>query len=108
MGVRRLVVITATVFCAAAWPAAAAPTCQDANGSVARCGAANAMPQGWRLSGDEYHRRQAAIGNVFDPREVIGAIALIAGLLAIVALLPNFDGSSDADWDKQEGDRRRR
>ena len=108
MGVRRLVVITATVFCAAAWPAAAAPTCQDANGSVARCGAANAMPREWRLSSEEYHRRQAAIGNVFDLEEALGAAALIAALLAIIALLPNFDGRSATDWDEQEGDRRRR
>ncbi len=96
------------IFCAAISPAAAAPTCQDANGSVARCGTPGAMPLGWKPSDAEYHRRQAALGNVFDPKEVVNAVALIVGLFAIIALLPAFDGRSDADWDKQEGDDRRR
>jgi hypothetical protein len=108
MNVRRIALITAMTLCVAASPAAAAPTCEDINGSAARCGAANAMPPEWRLSSDEYHLRQTAIGNVFDPHNVLDAIALIAGLLTIVALLPNFDGRADADWDEQEGDRRRR
>lgn len=105
---RLILIAAAALFWAAVSPAAAAPTCQDVNGSVARCGTPNAMPPEWRLSGDEFHRRQEAIGNVFDPHEVVDAVALIAALLAIIALLPNFDGRSAADWDEQEGDRPRR
>ena len=91
-----------------AYPALAAPTCQDANGSAARCGAVNAMPLGWKLPDEEYRRRQAALGNVVDPHALLNAVALIASLLAIIALLPDFDGRSDGDWDEQEGDNRRR
>jgi hypothetical protein len=105
---RRFLLLAATLLGATTLPALAAPTCQDANGSVARCGAANAMPLGWKLSDEEYHRRQAALGNVFDPRELLNAIALIAALLAIIALLPDFDGRSDDDWDEQEGQDRTR
>ncbi len=96
------------LLCAPVGPALAAPTCQDANGSAARCGAPNAMPLGWKLPDEEFHRRQAALGNVADPRDVLNAIALIGALLVIIALLPDFDGRSDGDWDEQEGDDRRR
>ncbi len=106
---RGFPLISAIAFCAVAiGPALAAPTCQDANGSVARCGTPGAMPLGWKLSDDEFHQHQAALGNVFDPKEVMNAIALIVGLLAIIALLPAFDGRSDIDWDEQEDDRRER
>ncbi len=105
---RRFLLVFAMLLCASACPAPAAPTCEDANGSVARCGAANAMPLGWKLSDEEFHRRQTALGNAFDPRELLNAIALIAALLAILALLPDFDGRSDEDWDTQEGDKRTR
>jgi len=109
--VRRFAFAIAVLLCGIACPAMAAPTCQDVNGSAARCGAPNAMPLGWRLSEDEYHRRQQALGNTNDPWLVVNAVTLIAGLFAIIALLPNFDGRSDRDWDRQEGDtppRRRR
>jgi hypothetical protein len=32
---------------------------------------------------------------------------LIGSLLTIIALLPDFDGRADDDWDEQEGDDRR-
>jgi hypothetical protein len=105
---RRFFLVFATVLCASAFPALAAPTCQDANGTTARCGSPGAMPIGWKLPDDEFLRRQAALGNVADPQTVVNAIALIAALLAILALLPDFDGRSDGDWDEQEGDKRRR
>ena len=105
---RFLLVFLTLLLCAPAYPALAAPTCQDANGSAARCGTPNAMPLGWKLPDEEYRRRQAALGNVVDPHALLNAVALIASLLAIIALLPNFDGRSDGDWDEQEGDNRRR
>jgi hypothetical protein len=86
----------------------AAPTCQNANGSVARCGSPGAMPVGWKLPDDEYKLRQAALGNRTEPWALLDAVVLVASLLAIIALLPDFDGSSDVDWDEQEGDNRRR
>jgi len=89
-------------------PTVAAPTSQDANGTTTRCGTPNAMPVGWQLSAEEFHQRQEALGNVFDSRTLMSALALIAALFAIITLLPDFDGRSGNDWDEQEGDRPRR
>jgi hypothetical protein len=105
---RRFMVAIAILLCASVSPALAAPTCQNANGSVARCGSPGAMPVGWKLPDDEYKLRQAALGNRTEPWALLDAIVLVASLLAIIALLPDFDGSSDVDWDEQEGDNRRR
>lgn len=105
---RRFLLAIAILLSASAGPALAAPTCQDVNGSVARCGTPGAMPLGWKLPDEEYDRRQAALGNDTDPHALLHAIILVASLLAIIALLPDFDGRSDVDWDEQEGDDRRR
>jgi hypothetical protein len=40
--------------------------------------------------------------------EVIGAIALVGIFLALVALMPDFDGWSDGDWDDRPGKGKRR
>jgi len=34
--------------------------------------------------------------------ELFGAICLIVGLFALIALMPEFDGWRDGDWDRQE------
>jgi hypothetical protein len=104
---RRLVIAIGILLFAAAAPALAAPTCQDANGTTARCGTPGAMPVGWKLTNAEFERRQTALGNVIDPDVAVAAFILIAALLAIIALLPEFDGRSGDDWDEQEGDERR-
>jgi len=105
---RRLLLVLVLLLGSPHGAALAAPTCQDINGSTARCGAPNAMPLGWKLPDDEFARRQAALGNLNDPHVIWNAIALVAALLTIIALLPDFDGRSDRDWDRQEGDRPRR
>ncbi|MEJ0097542.1 MAG: hypothetical protein WDM84_05900 [Bauldia sp.] len=106
---RRFLLLLTTLLCVSAGPALAAPTCQDANGSAARCGAANAMPQGWKLPDEEYRRRQAALGNVADPQALLNAIILIAGLLALIALLPDFDGRAPTPiGTSRKGDKPRR
>jgi hypothetical protein len=35
---------------------------------------------------------------------VVGLVGAIGGLFALLALLPNFDGSRPGAWDRQEGD----
>jgi hypothetical protein len=35
---------------------------------------------------------------------LVSAICFICGLFALIALMPDFDGSKGGDWDRQEGD----
>lgn len=85
-------------------PAPAAPTCQDRNGLTIRCGTGGAMPVGWTLPLEE--RRFQPVGP--SAGELFGLIATIGLLFALIALLPEFDGRRDADWDRQEGDDQKR
>jgi len=85
-------------------PAAAAPTCQDRNGLTIRCGTEGAMPVGWSLPFEE-RRFQPAVPSA---GEVLILIATIGLLFALIALMPEFDGTRSSDWDRQEGDDRER
>ena len=78
-------------------PALAAPTCEGRQGQAMRCGAPGAMPPGWRAPAAE---RQVAPA---DPREVEKAIAVLVLLFALIALLPEFDGSRSEDWQSGDG-----
>jgi len=89
----------ASVFLSAG-PAPAAPTCQDRNGLTIKCGVEGAMPVGWTLPFEE--RRSKPAGP--SASELFGLIATIGLLFALIALLPEFDGRRDSDWDRQEGD----
>jgi hypothetical protein len=75
-------------------PADAAPTCQDRHGVTVRCGTRRAMPVGW--TAPEWDRVVPPSGNRHDMVIAAGAILL---LLALIALMPEFDGSSGKDWE---------
>jgi len=82
--------------------ALAAPTCQDQNGDTIKCGIQGAMPVGWTLS------RQPS-GPIFpSTSELLELISVIGVLFALLALMPEFDGTRAGDWDEQEGDRDKR
>src|ERR1700750_1091882 len=101
----RLIVLLA--FTAMLAPAAlAAPTCQTREGATIRCGDPDAMPMGWTLPDDQKDRWRWAPQPVPFEQWAPGA-ALVIGLIALFALMPEFDGSKDSDWDEQEGDRPR-
>jgi hypothetical protein len=36
--------------------------------------------------------------------QLFGAICLISGLFALIALMPDFDGWDEGDWDTSERD----
>jgi hypothetical protein len=38
------------------------------------------------------------------PTEVLDMICIVGGLIALIALMPEFDGGQPGDWDRQEGD----
>ena len=82
-------------------PASAAPTCQDRNGSPARCGTPEAMPQGWSLPPEEFASRQAALHPLPDSRGYWDLGFALVLFLAFIALLPRFDGRRDEDWYSQ-------
>ena len=72
----------------------AAPTCEDRLGQTVRCDAKSAMPVGWKAP--EFDRIVPEAGNRRDMVIAAGAIIL---LLALIALLPDFGGGSDDDWE---------
>jgi len=102
-------VIAATVASlSVAQAAQAAPTCQRVDGLTARCGTPGAMPVGWRPSPEQLMQRRLSRPPEDLSFEVIGSFCLLGALATLIALMPNFDGWTDGDWDDQEGDRRRR
>ena len=82
-------------------PVLAAPICLNRAGDAVHCEAKGAMPLGWQLPPDEAARRE-----MNQPHPSSSAILkAVAGLLlffALIALLPEFDGARDRDWDSQE------
>ena len=92
--------LLATVLLLTAPAALAAPTCQDRDGLTIRCGAQGAMPVGWSLPFEE--RKFESHGPTAG--QLLHLIATLGLLFALIALLPDFDGTSSRDWDQQEGD----
>ncbi len=83
----------------------AAPTCQNQSGDTVRCGTQDAMPVGWTASPAQFAARQLSRPPGAGASEIVTVIAVIALFLAMIALLPDFDGSRGEDWDPQEGDK---
>ncbi len=97
----RILFVAACLLFAA--PALAAPTCQERSGEPIACGAAGAMPQGWKPSAGQiwqFHPSPHPSGPAGG--EILTAIGVIGLLLGMFALMPEFDGSRDEDWDLSE------
>jgi hypothetical protein len=58
------------------------------------------MPVGWSLPFEE--RRFQTAGP--SASEVLSLIATVGLLFALIALMPEFDGTRSDDWGGQEGD----
>jgi hypothetical protein len=100
----RRLVPALVVLLLALTAAPAAPTCLDINGDTMRCGTKGAMAVGWTPSPQQLLNRHSSkvVGpGTLEVLEVFGAIGLF---LALIALMPEFDGTRAGDWDKQEGD----
>lgn len=95
----RLAIITAAVVALLVVPAAAAPTCQTANGETIKCGIAGAMPVGWRLPAEEY--RDQGSSEIFKWLQAVCAVGV---LFAIMAAMPDFDSTHPSEWDREEND----
>jgi hypothetical protein len=82
----------------AAPAARAAPTCQDALGRTIKCGVEGAMPVGWTLA------PELQASQPFDMWRLYELLLIVGAFVSLVAIMPEFDGSLDSDWDRQEGD----
>jgi hypothetical protein len=80
--------------------AMAAPTCLNARGDMARCGTTGAMPLGWTPPAGSQVGRATGEADASDDGKLIGLTAFLAGLFALIALMPDFEDS----WDRQGGD----
>ena len=82
-------------------PALPAPICLTRAGDAVHCDAKGAMPLGWQLPPDEAARREM---NQPHPRpsDVLKVVAGLVLFFALIALMPEFDGAGDEDWDTQE------
>jgi hypothetical protein len=82
-------------------PAFAAPICFTRAGDTVHCEAKGAMPVGWRLPPDEAVRREMNQPHV-PASAILKAVAGLVLFLSLIALLPEFDGRRDQDWDPHE------
>lgn len=94
--------IAATLFTAPA--ALAAPTCQNENGVTVRCGTPGAMPVGWSLSTQQRLDRHLPGPKYPTGNELLELVCIMGVFFALMALMPDFDGSRTRDWGRQEGD----
>jgi hypothetical protein len=97
MRIRVVFILAATlaVTSPAESPALAAPTCQDRSGVTTRCGTNGGMPVGWTAPEWDRHFAPADRGLIFK------AVAGIVLVLALIALMPDFEGGH---WDREEDD----
>jgi hypothetical protein len=104
---RRLTIAAAAMaLLLAASTAHAAPTCNDRAGQTVKCGTPTAMPVGWAPSPADIVDRPVAPD--LTPAETVALIYILGAFFALLALMPEFDGWRDGDWDEQESDRRKR
>lgn len=96
---RRLVIAFTAASLLAASGAQAAPACWDKNGNPIRCGAPGAMPVGWSLS--QQQRLDRDLANPIDANvnQLLKAAYILGLFLAMIALMPEFDGTRAEDWD---------
>jgi hypothetical protein len=98
-------VVLAFVACLSTASAAfAAPTCSDAEGATVRCGTPGAMPVGWKPSAEVMEARRAAEPQGPSPTQMFGVLCFVGGLLALFALLPDFEDGKGGGWDREEDD----
>jgi hypothetical protein len=96
-----LIATTAVLTAPAAW---AAPTCRDIHGDTVRCATPGAMPVGWAPSAEDRARWLAQADPGPSPMTLINVALFVGGLLALIALLPDFDSTQPNAWGVQEDD----
>ena len=100
----RLLVLAFAFVLSTASAALAAPTCNDVGGHTVRCGTPGAMPVGWEPSPEVLAAREPEAPGDFTSTQMFGLVCFIGGLLALFALLPDFEDEKGGGWDRQEDD----
>ncbi len=85
-------------------PATAAPMCENTAGVPVQCGHPGAMPLGWTVSPRQREIYLKTLPPDPSPTILFSLAVLIGALFALIALMPDFDGRTDTDWGRQEGD----
>jgi hypothetical protein len=75
----------------------AGPTCQNRDGGTMKCGSPGAMPVGWTLS-------PPAPSKPMEMGEMVSLVCILCALFGLISAMPDFDGTTPGDWDRQEGD----
>jgi hypothetical protein len=100
--VRKKSLIVAAVFALSTAAAAhAAPTCQTRDGDAIKCGVLGAMPVGWQPPNENSNGPMITADQMDN---AVLAALLILGFVSLIALMPEFDGANEGDWDRQECD----
>jgi hypothetical protein len=99
-------ILAVLVALATAQAAAAAPTCNDVEGRTVRCGTPGAMPVGWKPAPGVVAARLAAEPAGPTSTQMLGMLGFVGGLLALFALMPDFETPDGGGWDRQDGDER--
>jgi hypothetical protein len=102
-----MIAAAATMLLLAAPAALAAPTCDNRNGDTVKCGTPGAMPVGWAPSPADILVHPATPREL-SPAEAVALIYTLGAFFALIALMPDFDGWREGDWDEQEGDKPKR
>ena len=98
----RLPVLVFAFLLLSAPAAFAAPTCEDKNGDTIRCNTPGAMPVGWTPAPAVLLAKRNAAPD--DTSKALEAAVIVTLFLAMIALLPEFDGTKSSDWARQESD----
>ena len=61
------------------------------------------MPVGWTLPAQERQQNESVI----TPVQLMELISALGVLFALLAAMPDFDGSRPEDWDREGDDRNR-
>jgi len=71
-----------------------------------RCGTKDAMPVGWTLPADQ--RPTDSIASEPALATVLKVLCAMGVFFGLMALLPDFDGWGEGDWEGEADKRRRR
>jgi hypothetical protein len=62
------------------------------------------MPVGWKPSPEALTTQAVEAPAGPNSTQIFGLVCFIGGLLALLALLPDFEDGQGAGWDRQEDD----
>ena len=101
---RSILALAAIVALLSAPIAWAAPSCKDVHGETIRCATPGAMPVGWSPAPEDRARWLAQADPGPSRLTLINVALFVGGLLALIALLPDFDSTVPGAWGPEESD----